>query len=485
MLPSGPTTRGMAKETSRRAWALNGATAPFGAVWLPWVAALCLLVATLAAPGRAAAETTRPRVDLLTVSDAIDPMNAQYVERGLKAAASDGASMVLIELNTPGGLDSAMRRITAAMLDSPVPIVVYVSPTGARAGSAGVFILMAADVAAMAPGTNVGAAHPVNGSGSNLPSDERDKVTNDAAAYMRGLATARHHNARWAEDAVRHSVSLSAEEARQQDVVNLVSPNRDALLAALDGWTVERGATAIQLHPRGARVVRIAMTLPEELLHLVDDPNIAYLLLTLGFWAILAELFHPGSILPGVVGVVCLALALTAFQSLPLNGTGLALMALSVAFFVLDLKAPTHGALTAAGAATFVVGSLLLFAPVAAPLPDPSAFVTPYSLGVNPYLVGFFAIGLVLFFAVAVRASLQARHRPAIDLFPVPPGTVGVAETDLRPTGRVRVKGAEWTAIAEGKTVARGEAVQVLQRNGLRLTVRSIDPATAGSAKAE
>lgn len=442
---------------------------------------LAILLA-LTAPALADAETTRPRVDLLSVSEAIDPMNAQYVERGLKAAAKDGASMVLIELNTPGGLDSAMRQITAAILASPIPIVVYVAPTGARAGSAGVFILMASDVAAMAPGTNVGAAHPVNGSGSNLPSDERDKVTNDAAAYMRGLATARHHNARWAEDAVRHSVSLSAVEARQQGVVNLISPDRASLLQALDGWTVERAGHSVQLHLQGAVVVSTPMTLPERLLHLLDDPNIAYLLLTLGFWAIVAELFHPGSILPGVVGVLCLALALTAFQSLPLNGTGLALMALSVVFFVLDLKAPTHGALTAAGAATFVVGSLLLYAPVAAPLPGLGALASPYSLGVSPVLIGFFAIGLVLFFVVAVRASLRARHRPPMEVLPVLAGSVGVAETDLRPSGRVRVKGAEWTATVLGGTVARGTPIQVVERNGLRLTVRPIDSATERSA---
>jgi membrane-bound serine protease (ClpP class) len=431
--------------------------------------------AVLGRPGLAGALEQRPRVDLLAVNDAIDPINAQYVQRGLKQAAGDGAGIALVELNTPGGLDSAMRQITSAMLTSPVPVVVYVTPSGARAGSAGVFIVMAADVAAMAPGTNVGAAHPVDGSGDNLSSDERDKVTNDAAAYIRTLATTRHHNAEWADQAVRQSVSLSADEALKLKVVDLIAPDRSALLSALDGRTVDRGGAPVQLHTRDAVVVPIEMTIPEQLLHLIDDPNIAYLLLTLGFWALIAELFHPGSILPGVVGVLCLALALTALQSLPLNWTGLALLAVALGLFIVDLKAPTHGALSAAAAATFIVGSLMLFAPVATPLP--TDLLSPYTLGVSPALIALLAIGFVLFFVVAVRATLRARHRPAMVLLPVAPGATGVATTDLQPTGRVRVKGEEWAARSSERSVARGEPVQVVERQGLRLIVRPADGA--------
>lgn len=437
-----------------------------------WVA-VCVLLVFFGLPSIVGAAGPASRVDLLTVDDGIDPISAQYVQRGLRAAASDGASVALIELNTPGGLDGAMRQITAAMLTSPIPVVVYVTPAGARAGSAGVFILMAADVAAMAPGTNVGAAHPVDSSGGNLSTDERQKVTNDAAAYMRTLATTRHHNAAWAEQAVRDSVSLTANEALQQGVVDLLAPDRAALLAAIDGRTIERDGKPIQLHTGDAVVVPIEMTLSERLLHLVDDPNIAYLLLTLGFWALLAEMFHPGSILPGVVGVLCLALALTALQSLPLNGTGLALIVLALALFILDLKAPTHGALSAAAAATFIVGSLMLFAPVAMPLP---ALVTsPYTLGVSPGLIALLAAGFVLFFLVAVRASLRARHRPPMPLLAVTPGALGIATTDLSPGGRVRVKGAEWTALSEGRVVAQGEPVQIIERHGLQLIVRPAD----------
>jgi membrane-bound serine protease (ClpP class) len=420
--------------------------------------------------GTARAASTEPRVDLLTVTDAVDPMNAQYVQRGLQQAAGDGATAVLIELNTPGGLDSAMRTITGAMLACPVPIVVYVTPSGARAGSAGVFILMAADVAAMAPGTNVGAAHPVDSGGSNLPDDERVKVTNDAAAYMRTLATTRHHNATWAEQSVRESVALTADEAKQQGVIDLVSPDRATLLADLDGRTIQRGATTLTLQLRDATVSPVEMTAPEQLLHLIDDPNVAYLLLSLGAWAILAELFHPGTVLPGVVGVICLALALTALESLPFNGTGLALLGVAVALFVLDLKAPTHGALTAAGLATFIVGSLLLFAPYAGPLPTLSG--GPFAVGVSPALVGFVGLGLAAFFAVGVRATLKARRRPVMALNPIGPGSAGRAMTDLRPGGSVRVQGEDWTALAEGDAIQRGEPIEVISRDGLRLRVR-------------
>jgi membrane-bound serine protease (ClpP class) len=429
-----------------------------GLVWL-----LVRAPAVAASPGPA-------RVDELSITGAIDPINAQYVQRGLDQAAHDGAQAVLIQMDTPGGLDGAMRQITAAMLTSPVPVIVYVAPAGARAGSAGVFILMAADVAAMAPGTNVGAAHPVDSQGGNLSTDERTKVTNDAAAYMRMLATTRHHNATWAEQAVRQSVALTADEAKQQGVIDLISPDQATLLQQLADWPVPRPTGTVRLRLAGATVQPIPMTVPENLLHLIDDPNIAYLLLTIGFWALLAELFHPGSLLPGVVGILCLALALTALQSLPMNATGLALVLGALGLFVIDLKASTHGALTAAGLAVFIVGSLLLFSPGAGlgtPL-LPSA----YAVGVSPLLIGVIGVGLAAFFVVVVRATLLARHRPAMALSPVAVGAQGVAETDLVPGGLVRIHGEEWKAEAEGGIVPRGAPVLVVARTGLRLRVR-------------
>jgi membrane-bound serine protease (ClpP class) len=287
---------------------------------------------------------------------------------------------------------------------------------------------------------------------------------------MRVLATTRHHNATWAEQAVRQSVALTADEAKQQDVINLVSRDRATLLADLEGWSVQRPDKTIQLHTRGATIVPIEMTAPERLLHLIDDPNVAYLLLSIGAWAILAELFHPGSILPGVVGLICLALGLTALQSLPLNWTGLALLGVALALFVVDLKVTSHGALTAAGLATFIVGSLMLFAPVASPLP--ALLPDQFTLGVSPVLVALIGAGLTVFFVFAVRASLRARHRPAMALLPVSSGASGVATTNLEPSGTVRVKGEDWTAIAENGPIRQGEPIQVVTRQGVHLVVR-------------
>jgi membrane-bound serine protease (ClpP class) len=440
--------------------------------------ALILLVAVAlvvaARPARvSAASPASLTILLLRVDGAIDPVNAQYVSRGLDQAQRDRDAAVLIELNTPGGLDSSMREITGAMLASPIPIVVYVTPDGARAGSAGVFITLAADVAAMAPGTNIGAAHPVDlggGDASNLPNDERDKVTNDAAAYARMLATTRHHNADWADSAVRQSVALTADEAVAQHVVDLVSPSQDQLLVAIDGRTVTRGNQVLSLRTRDAVVVPFELTSPEQLLHLIDDPNIAYLLLTIGFWAIIAELFHPGTLLPGIAGLLCLALGLTALQSLPLNWTGLVLIVAALGLFVVDLKAPSHGALTAAGLVTFVVGSLMLFAPGTGAIPPD--LLSPYALTVNPVLVALIAVGLAAFFAVAIRASLRARRRPPMALYPVDPGGVGVATSDLAPVGSVHIAGEEWRASTANGPIRRGESVVVVRRDGLRLIVR-------------
>lgn len=449
-------------------------TAPRGPIsTLARIAALLLLTATFFAVTAVAAIDSAAPVLLLTVDGAIDPINAQYVVNGLDAAARDGAQAVLIEMDTPGGLDSSMRQITGAMIASPVPVIVYVTPNGARAGSAGVFIMMAADVGAMAPGTNIGAAHPVNlGSGgvTNIPDDETVKVTNDAAAYARTLATARHHAALWAEESVRQSVALSANEALSQGVIDLVSADRAALIADLDGRSIVRGATTLVLHPKTSEIRPFDLTLPQQLLHLVDDPNIAYLLVTIGFWAILAELFHPGTLVPGVVGVLALALGLTATQSLPLNWTGLALIVGAIGLFVLDLKAPTHGALTLAGLVTFLVGSLMLYAPGPG-IPTPR-FNDPFAIGVSPELIAVIGVGLAAFFLFIVRASLRARHRPAWELAPAAVGAIGVANTDLAPKGSVHVGGSDWTASTSDLPIAKGEKVIVLSRSGLQLVVR-------------
>jgi membrane-bound serine protease (ClpP class) len=251
-------------------------------------------------------------VDVVAVKGVIDPLVAQYVGQGVEIAQQDGAQCLVIQLDTPGGSDNAMRDIVQSILNSPVPVVVYVSPAGARAGSAGVFITIASDIAAMAPGTNIGAAHPVEITGE-ITGTMNDKVTNDAAAYARALAEKRGRNADWAEKAVRQSVSITANEAVNIGVVDLIADNLPDLLAKIDGETVSVASGEQILATKDAEIVQVSMSLPQEFLHAIIDPNIAYLFFVIGIVGLVAELYHPGAIFPGVTGGICLILAFVAF----------------------------------------------------------------------------------------------------------------------------------------------------------------------------
>jgi membrane-bound serine protease (ClpP class) len=364
-----------------------------------------------------------------------------------------------------------MREIVQAMLSSPVPVVVYVAPAGARAGSAGVFITMAGHIAAMAPGTNIGAAHPVSIAlpGASAPeggAEETmtDKVTNDAAAYVRAIAQQRGRNVEWAEKAVRTSVSITAREAVENRVVDLMADSIDDLLTQVDGREVTTVAGQRTLHTRGVRINSVPMSLPEILLHILIDPDIAYLLFTIGLIAIVAELYHPGAILPGVTGVICLILAFVAFGTLPVNWAGVALIVFAIILFVADIKVAGF-ALSIGGAIAFVLGSLLLFVPFTPQLPIMPTF------SVSPWLIALMTLLLTGFFLLVVSAGVRAQRARVTSGVQALVGAKGVATSDLVPQGTVLVRSEHWTAEAMEGPIRAGEEVQVIAAEGVRLKV--------------
>jgi membrane-bound serine protease (ClpP class) len=404
------------------------------------------------------------RVDVIRLEGIIDPVTAQYVHAAINAAQQDSAQCLVIELDTPGGSDSSMRDIVHDMLGSNTPTVVYVYPSGARAGSAGLFVTLAADITAMAPGTNIGAAHPVALTGE-LTGTMGTKVTNDAAAYARALAERRGRNAAWAEKAVLESVSITAGEAVDSGVVDLIASDLTDLLQKIDGSTVPVAGGERRLTTRGAEIRQLSMSAPQALLHAIVDPNIAYLLFAVGVLGLLAEFAHPGAIIPGVTGAISLIVAFVAFGSLPVNWGGVALIALSVVLFVLDIKVAGF-ALSIGGALAFVLGSLMIYNPLA-----PSSPTMP-ALSVSRPLIALMTGLISAFFLFVVSAAVRAQRAHAVSGISTMVGATGVVTSDLNPQGTVQVKSELWTAMAEdGEMIKKGERVRVTAVEGVRLTV--------------
>ncbi|MGQ9478045.1 MAG: NfeD family protein [Candidatus Bipolaricaulia bacterium] len=406
------------------------------------------------------------RVELLLAEGVIDPIMSRFVARGIAEAERAGAQCLIIQLDTPGGLDSAMREIVQKIMGARVPVVVYVAPEGARAASAGVFITLAAHVAAMAPATDIGAAHPVSLEGEMTETMET-KVVNEAASYIRTIAERRGRNVQWAEDAVRKSLSLTAQEALEQDVIDLIAADLDELLQKLDGREVETAWGRAILKTAGAEVRRIEMSLPERFIHRIIDPNIAYILFTLGVWGIIAEFYNPGAILPGLVGAILLILAFIAFGSLPVNWGGLALIILAVILFILDIKVSGF-ILSVIGGIAFVLGSLLLFRPFGVPAP-----AMP-QLAVNPWLVAGTTLAFGAFFIFVIAKVVQVHRARVMSGLPRVIGAQGLAVTDLTPRGIVWADGEEWTAEALDPPIAKGEEVKIVQVDGLLVKVERV-----------
>ncbi|HET90762.1 MAG TPA: nodulation protein NfeD [Chloroflexi bacterium] len=399
-------------------------------------------------------------VVLLELDGVINPFSARYLERGLRLAEQRGAQVVIITLDTPGGLESAMREIVQLLLQAPLPTVVYVAPDGARATSAGMFVLLAADVAAMAPATHVGAAHPVP-LGAEISDVMNEKMTSDAAALVRSVAATRGRNADWAERAVRENLSVTADEALDLNVIDLLADNLDDLLRRLDG----RQVASASLQTAGAIVLAQPMNLSERFFHVITEPNIAYLLLSLGTLLLLAELSDPGLSVAGAGAVVSYIVAFMALGSLPVNWAAIGLLALSVVFFVVGLLTDTEAVVTVVGLVPFILGSLLLFSPF-----TPTSPATPV-VRVSPWLIGVMAASMIAFSFLVLRAIIAAARRPPQAGAQRLIGRKGIAQTDLAPGGQVRVDFEDWSAVTTVGEIRAGDPVRVTGIAGVRLQV--------------
>ena len=410
--------------------------------------------------GHGLASETLPPVHVISVADVINPVSAEYITASLKAAIQQGAQALIIQLDTPGGLDKSMRVIIKEMLNSPIPVIVYVAPSGSRAASAGTFITLAAHVAAMAPGTNIGAAHPVAVGSGELGKEMADKVTNDAAAYIKSIAEQRGRNVEWAEKAVRESISASETEALQHKVIDLIAVDRNDLLKQLNGRKVTTSSGEHILRTEGAALRHVEMSLRQRFFSMLADPNVAYMLLLLGAAGLFFEISTPGVVLPGVIGGISLLLGLYALQMLPVNYAGLALIVLAIIMFIAEIKVTSYGALTIGGIIAMVLGSLMLFeAP--APLPGLSLWViVPSTLLVAAFFV--FLVG------AALRTLAQRPYSGREGLL----HKVGVALTAIdQKQGKVFVVGERWDAHSE-EPIAQGVEVEVVQMDGMTLLVK-------------
>jgi membrane-bound serine protease (ClpP class) len=392
---------------------------------------------------------------VLAYAGPISPASAEYITRGIAEAEARNAAAVVIEIDTPGGLDSSMRQIIQREMNSRVPVIAFVAPRGARAASAGCLIIIAADLAAMAPGTNIGAAHPVYTTGGAVS----EKIVNDAAAYARSLAAAHQRNVEWAERSVRESISATAQEALSLGVIDIVANSVNELLSALNGRVMHLASGDVTLSLARARTTTVEMDEREKLLAVLTDPTVAYLLFLLGALAVAVEIFAPHGFVTGTVGIVAVVLALVGLVNLPVQVSGLALLLLGMVLLGLELKITSHGVLTLVGLVAFVFGSILFLPRI------PGYRISPFAITTVTLL-------WALMLGAVVRLVLRARHQPVLTGTQRVRGRSGIAKTELAPRGVVLVSGEDWDAVAEASPIARGERIVVVSVEGLTLHVR-------------
>ena len=437
----------------------------------------CLIAGLFLLAGAMTAAAQNRSAAVLTVSGPIDPISARYVTRAMDRAVREADTVIIIELDTPGGLGSSMDDIVSRIVASPIPVVVYVTPSGARAASAGVFISMAAHVMAMAPGTHIGAAHPVGPNGADIPGAMGEKVLNDSLAKLRALADLRGRPESWADDAVRRSLSLTDSEAISRGVADLSASSLGELLEKLDGRTVKLQDGVVTLHTAGAEVRRIRPTAVDSILAFLINPDLAYILMTIGIFGIIFELTSPGAIAPGVVGALSLLMAFVGFGNLPTNIGGIIFIVLAIALFIVDIKTPTHGFLTAGGVVAFVLGSLLLFPPwrggAASPPTRPAIpGLAPTRVSISVVAIAVMTVLVAAFFIFVLGKGIRAQARRVSFGTEALVGGVATAVTGLAPDGMVKLAGEQWSARCVEGSASPGERVEVVGREGLSLLVR-------------
>ncbi len=430
-----------------------------------------------------AVTTADNRAYLVEIDGAIGPVSQELITRGIDTAEAEGASMIILQMNTPGGLDHSMREIIRGILDAHVPVITFISPQGSRAASAGTYILYASHIAAMAPATNLGAATPVQIGGVPAPASEPDtggkqpgddgrssmekKIINDAAAYIKGLAKLRGRNEAWAEMAVREAASLTAEEALENNVIDMVADDLTDLLLQLDGKEVNVKGRNITLQTKGLVIERITPDWRSDLLAIITNPNIAYVLMLVGIYGLLIEFSNPGIILPGVVGTISLLLALYAFQVLPINYAGLALLGIGLAFIISEMFVTSGGILGMGGVVAFTVGSIMLF-------DDQYIAVSIPLIGGTALVAGGFMLWILKKFSTL-------RHRQVVSGAEYMVGRIGTVMKDFSGRGRVEVDGESWLADSDEQLTA-GQKIRVAGIDKLVLKVRPDDNTRGGES---
>ena len=402
-------------------------------------------------------------VTIITLDGAINPAASDYIRYGIEQAKRNNSECLILRLNTPGGLLESTRYIVSSILMSPVPVVVFVSPSGARAASAGVFITLSAHIAAMAPGTNIGAAHPVSLQGQ-MDSTMTEKATNDAAAFIRSISEKRKRNIQWAEEAVRKSLSITETEALNQNVIDLISPGIRELLDKLNFKEVQTAQGTVVLRTKDAKLIYLEMSFQENLLSILSDPNIAYILFMLGVYGLLFELYNPGLIFPGVVGVISLVLALYTMSTLPINYAGLLLIIFAIILFILEIKIVSHGLLTAGGVISLIMGSLML-------INNESSLDV---ISISWQVIALVTALTLLFFFFAISLGIKAQRRKPVT---GPQGLIneiGEAMTDVGSGGLVRVHGEIWKAESRDENILKGSKIIVTGILNLNLTIRKV-----------
>ena len=403
------------------------------------------------------------KVIVINANMAIHPPGADYINSGIEKAIEENAECLIINLNTPGGLLKSTRVIVTQFLQSKIPIIVYVSPSGSQAASAGVFITMAAHIAVMAPGTNIGAAHPVTLQGTQ-DTVMMEKATNDAAAFIRTISEKRNRNIKWGEDAVRKSLSITETEALELNVIDIIAKDINDLLEQVDGREVETSIGLKTLDTKNAEVIILEMTFAQKILSILSNPNIAYILLMIGIYGLFFELYNPGALFPGIIGGICLILAFYSMHTLPVNYAGLALIILSIILFLLEIKIVSHGALTIGGVISLFLGSMMLI--------DTESILEAMEISME--LIIFIVILTSAFFIFAITLGIKAQRKKTTTGTEGMIGEIGKTVTKLSPSGEITVHGEFWKAECHEGEIEEGADVEVVAVQNLKLKVKKV-----------